>query len=92
MLRQNGERKAKEGKDNMPFELYVWICTAFLKEGNVFAWAYLTLCWNLMCRTNNAAGIHFTHMSWMGDCLGMVLPKTKTDQGSPPLLTLSPFL
>jgi hypothetical protein len=79
-LRQNGERKAKEGKEHMTFELYEWLCRAFLKDGNTFAWLYLTLCWNLMCRTNNAAGIHFTHMAWLGDCLGIFLPKTKTDQ------------
>jgi cellulose synthase/poly-beta-1,6-N-acetylglucosamine synthase-like glycosyltransferase len=81
-LRQNGERKAKEGKSSMPFGLYRWLCCYFISKNKVFEWVYLTICWNLMCRTNNIANISLSHLSWFEDSLQVIVPKTKTDQGT----------
>ena len=50
-----GERKSTEGKRELPFELHKWLCTYFVLQGKFFEWAYLTTCWNLMCRSNNVA-------------------------------------
>lgn len=90
--RQDGTRRATEGKEPMPFELYEWLAKYFLKEGQMFAWLYLVVCWNIMSRTQNAAGICLSHLSWMGDCLGLVIPKSKSDQGSLSFRTLYIFL
>ena len=79
--RQNGERKATEGKEAMPFGLYKWLAKYFLSKSQLFEWIYLIYCWNLMCRTNNVAGVKLSHLHWVDDSLTIVIPKTKTDQG-----------
>lgn len=79
--RQDGTRKAKQGKDDLPFSVYVWLCRNFLTKGEIFGWAYLTMCWNLMSRTNNVAGAKVGHFSVLNDAIGVYLPKTKADQG-----------
>jgi hypothetical protein len=72
----------------MPFELYRWLCSYFLGQAKFFEWAYLTVCWNLMCRSNNVAAIRLSHLCWVEDSLAVALPQTKTDQGSLLLLIL----
>jgi len=79
--KQEGTRKAKEGKDDIPFAVYEWLCRYFIMDGDVFSWSYLVLCWNVMCRTNNVAGMKITHLAIVADALGVYLPKTKADQG-----------
>ncbi len=81
--RQQGTRKAKVGKEDLPFDVYQWLCCYFVENGDVFSWAYLTLCWNMMCRTNNVAGCKIPHLKRIGDALGVYTPKTKSDQGNP---------
>ena len=60
--KQDGKRDANEGKESLPFRLYEFMCEAFIKAGDTFAWAYLTLSLSTMCRTNNVATINFKHM------------------------------
>jgi hypothetical protein len=79
--KQAGERDAVEGKESLPFALYEFLCRGF-KDGNTFAWAYLTLAWSTMCRTNNVATINLMHMAWLDEFLQITVPKTKTDQGT----------
>lgn len=78
--RQDGVRPTTVGKHAMPQRLYVWLCEHFLVRGNIFAWAYLTLSWNSMARTNNVADIHLSHLVPADDALGICFPRTKTDQ------------
>lgn len=81
--KQTGEREAVEGKEALPFALYEFLCRAFVKAGDTFAWAYLTLAWSTMCRTHNVATINLTHMAWLDEFLQITVPKTKTDQSTP---------
>jgi hypothetical protein len=91
--RQNGTRRAKPGKEDMAFPVYVWLCRHFVTKGDAFSWAYLTICWNMMCRTNNVAGIKLDHLCLVGDAVGVYTPKTKADQGDQDISTpLSIFL
>jgi hypothetical protein len=80
--RQDGNRKAKEGKEEMPFVVYQWLCQDFFKRGDIFALTYLIWLWNLMCRTNNVAHMHVSHLSSFGDAIAVRLPKTKADQST----------
>jgi hypothetical protein len=76
----DGKRALLVGKAAMPHRLYVWLCDAFLRDGNIFAWAYLTLAWNSMCRTSSVADVLLAHLEPVHDALGLHVPKSKADQ------------
>ena len=43
-----------EGKKPLPFILYQKLCNWLISQGNkesIFAWSFLTITWNLMCRS-----------------------------------------
>ena len=46
----------------------------------LFMVCYLLLCWNMMCRTENAATVIFQHLHWVNDCLAVDCFITKADQ------------
>lgn len=72
-----------EGKDPMTFELYKLLCTKMLEDGtkeSVFGRAFLTLTWNLMCRSKNTVYIHRKHISWKGDAMTIQFAHMKCDQ------------
>ena len=55
----------KEGKDPLSVMLYTRLCGWFLELGTtdcIFAYCYLVLTWNLMCRVNNTSRICWNHM------------------------------
>lgn len=79
--RRDGRKKVKEGKEPMSFELYEWLSRYFLAQGNLFAHLYITLCWNLLCRTSNVESLRLSHLVWDADSLGVYFAKTKSDQG-----------
>ena len=72
------------GKDAMNFPYYKAVAQSALvwenTSGSLFALCYLTLCWNLVARTNNIAGILFNHLSVNNDHLNVEWYITKTDQ------------
>ena len=71
-----------EGKDPMSFSLYQLLCKKMMSDGtkeSVFAHAFLTLTWNLICRSKNTVNIHRNHLSWALDCLSIRFAHTKTD-------------
>jgi hypothetical protein len=75
----------KEGKDVMSVELYQSLAKWFLEWGTVtgvYGFAFLVLSWNLACRANNTAGIHFDQISWKDsfDSFSIYFGHTKTDQ------------
>lgn len=80
-MRKRGERKATQGKEPLPFEVYKWLALQFIKGNEIFAWAYLVICWNLMSRASDVAEINFSHLTWKNDSLGVYMPKLKNDQG-----------
>ena len=44
-----GARPITEGKEAIPYAVYVKICQEFFRNGQYFELLYATLCWNLMC-------------------------------------------
>jgi hypothetical protein len=92
-MKQKGEMKVFEGKHPLSFRAYCIISSKFstLKPDKtkehyhnynqtIFAWPYLTLQWNLMCRSNTVAKLMLEHISWEGDCMLVNITKHKTDQ------------
>ena len=78
---ETGGRLA-EGKDPMSFSLYRLLCKRMMRDEtkeSVFAHAFLTLTWNLVCRSKNIVNIHRNHLSWVNDCLSIKFAHTKTD-------------
>jgi hypothetical protein len=74
--------KLGEGKDPLPFELHRAICTWLLADGSkesVFAHCFLTLTWNLMCRSKNTVYINRRHLSWSGDAMAVNFAHTKSN-------------
>lgn len=78
--RQTAVRKMKEGKEPMPFRLYEWLGKHFIGRGNAFALCYMTMTWNLCCRTVNTQGVRLKHLGWQEDALTVFFAVTKTDQ------------
>jgi len=78
---QKGGRLA-EGKDPITFALYKILCDKFVEDGSkeaIFAHAFLTLTWNLVCRSKNTVYIHCNHIAWENDCLTIQFAHMKTD-------------
>ena len=79
--KEDGERRVKVGKDAMPFEIFCMLAEQYAKEGNYFAWAYLILSWNLVCRTKNTEMIKFAHIGWSADSMIIWFARMTNDQG-----------
>ncbi len=88
MLRGHAEEKEQtggrlaEGKDPMSFRLYKFLCSKMVEKGtkdSIFSHAFLTLTWNLVCRSKNTVNIHRNHISWGTDCVTIRFAHTKTD-------------
>ena len=80
--KENGERPVQVGKDAMPYEIYAMLAEHFATEGNYFAWTYLVLSWNLVCRTKNTETIKFAHLAWSADSMIIWFARMKNDQGN----------
>ena len=85
--RDNGDeegRSVKEGKDPMSVMLYTKLCGWFLDAGTtdgIFAYCYLVLTWNLMCRVNNTSRICWNHLFTISnDALEIHFAHHKGDQ------------
>lgn len=82
--RQDGTGKVREGKEPMQFGLYDFFGQYLLCNKDhidaVFAHLFMTLSWNLVCRSKNTETIRLSHMRWLGDALGIVFAKQKNDQ------------
>jgi hypothetical protein len=71
-----------EGKDPLPFELYRAICKWLLEDESkesIFLHCFLTLTWNLMCRSRNTVYVHRQHLAWTGDAMTIKFAHTKKD-------------
>lgn len=87
--RQDGTRKPTEGKAPMPFKVYKRLCQIYIRKGKFMAWSYITMDWNLIGRTGSVAAISLPHLIWLGDCLGVYIPTSKTDLGLPHFFSIS---
>jgi hypothetical protein len=82
-MKQQGGMKVKEGKEPMPYSLYLFFGAHTLSmPGNdaIFARLFMILSWNLMCRSHNTEGICLSHMKWISDAVGFVFGQQKNDQ------------
>ena len=73
---QNGNGKITTGKCPMSFDLYRQINILMMKEDtteSVWARAFLTLTWNLICRATNTCTVHLHHIEWRTDSLCIFL-------------------
>jgi hypothetical protein len=78
---QTGARLG-EGKKPMSFLLYRKLCSWMIADGSkesLFAWCFLTITWNLVCRSKNTTSIHRNHISWEDDSLTIQFAHQKTD-------------
>eukprot|EP00007_Cunea_sp_BSH-02190019_P009096 CAMPEP_0174243804 /NCGR_PEP_ID=MMETSP0417-20130205/32892_1 /TAXON_ID=242541 /ORGANISM="Mayorella sp, Strain BSH-02190019" /LENGTH=751 /DNA_ID=CAMNT_0015323385 /DNA_START=1 /DNA_END=2252 /DNA_ORIENTATION=+ len=78
--RQSGDLKAEPGKRELSFDVYCWLARRLLETGDVFAWCYCVMTWNLLCRSDTTSHVAFSHLSWHGDALRVAVPKSKTNQ------------
>lgn len=75
-------QKMTEGKEAMPFALYCKLCDWMLNDTgseSIFGRAFLTLTWNLMCRSRNTVYIHRDHITWTDDAMTIQFAHMKTD-------------
>lgn len=73
----------EEGKTAMPFKLYQSLCRWLVEDGSkssMFARCFLTLTWNLICRSNNTVHIQREHMSLSDDYLTVMFAHMKSDK------------
>ena len=71
-----------EGKEPLSYIVYCAICRWLLEKGDkssIFAHCFLTLTWNLICRSVNTTLIQKEHISWEGDAAGIQFAHSKTD-------------
>ncbi len=82
---QSGE-KNNTGKSPLRYSTYQDLCRkTMLMEDGGFAHLFLTLQWNLMCRSKSVQTIDSSHISYEDDSIGFTFHKTKTNQdGSAP--------
>jgi len=85
--RRLGTRSCLVGKEPLSFAAYQEICKRLLEGAtgryascNTFALAFLTLSWNLVCRSESTQAINIRNMTWSGDCMKVTIAKSKTDQ------------
>ena len=67
----------------MTFQCYEKICELFIEDGtpeSAFALCFMTLQWNLICRSETTEMIAFNQFSWQNDHLKLFFPKHKADQ------------
>lgn len=77
-----GMHNIKVGKDHLKFDFFRFICFEMfhMPREFVFARFFLTICWNLMCRSANAFSICLNHMEWSEDALCIFFAHQKNDQ------------
>ena len=72
-----------EGKEHMTFRCYTLICQICIDDGSpesIFALCFLTMQWNLICRSEATENISFNQIVWENDHMKVYFPKHKSDQ------------
>lgn len=81
--KQAGIGKVEVGKRPVGWGLFRLLCKTLLQLGSsdsIFAHTIITTSWNLICRAGNATHVHYSHMDWRGDALGIFFAHQKNDQ------------
>ncbi|KAG9415615.1 hypothetical protein AC1031_021996 [Aphanomyces cochlioides] len=73
--------KTDSGKRPLSYSKFLQLCdkSLLLNDGG-FAHLFLTMTWNLMCRSQSTETIQLDHLSLEGDAIGVKFYKTKTKQ------------
>jgi hypothetical protein len=67
----------------MSFDLYQKICQWLMESDDAnaaYAHCFLTLTWNLMCRSRSTVNLQYEHVGWYNDAMGIKFGHNKTDQ------------
>jgi hypothetical protein len=69
------------GKEPLKYSLYYNLCkkTLLLLDGG-FSHLFLTMQWNLMCRSKSVQTLDLSHITFEDDAIGITLHKIKTNQ------------
>ena len=78
-LKADGTIPSDSGRAEMTFALYRKLAKYFLLKGDLFSHLFLLLCWNTMVRNCNTDDLVFLNITWLGDCLGISIKRTKTN-------------
>ena len=72
-----------EGKEPLPFMLFCKLCEWMMHDDGsdaIFGHLFLTITWNLICRSKNTVHIHRQHLSWTDvDCAAVQFAHMKND-------------
>ncbi|KAG9414613.1 hypothetical protein AC1031_021981 [Aphanomyces cochlioides] len=73
--------KTDSGKRPLSYSKFLQLCdkSLLLNDGG-FTHLFLTMTWNLMCRSQSTETIQLDHLSLEGDAIGVKFYKTKTKQ------------
>jgi len=80
---RKGGSSMNDGKAPMPFEVYRLLCKLLLEDEDTksaFAHCFLTMTWNLMCRSRNTVNVQVEHINWDADAIGVKFAHSKMDQ------------
>ena len=81
--KQDGKGKIQTCKIPLPYLLYYYINQYMLRDNtleSIFARAFLTTTWNLICHATNTYTIHLHHMDWQNNCLCIFFAHMKNNQ------------
>lgn len=83
--RADGNGDADPGKLPLSFAGYrllarYALCHSRTAKQALLTHSYLTLCWNLMARSNTVFNLLWNNFGWNGDCLTILYEKSKTNQ------------
>lgn len=80
---KDGIGDVEVGAKECSFELYHKLNQWWIADGSrtaIFARAYLTLTWNLICRGESTQGVCIKHLDWVGDACPLYFSHQKNDQ------------
>ena len=90
-LKLEGYMDVREGRSPISFPGYKALANAILRGcpinrsshwlQYIMPWPFHILCWNLIARSCSVGDLMLQHLRWKNDCLTIVLPKHKRDQG-----------
>ena len=78
---QAGEALGSDQKSHITVPVLDALVDTAFREGKNELHFLFSLQWNLISRSESAAGICFSHLAWDSDHLSVVTPRTKKDQG-----------
>ena len=79
--RAKGKGEIEEGEaDPKSFELFTFLCTCAINEGDPLLWAMALLQWHCMARCQNIDALTFCNFCVRADNINVIFDKTKMDK------------